>query len=110
MTDERRHDDRRTEDMRLAEAVSAANYANADHSHDEIIRLIEVLEGKAHLMPSGLVMREGGLISEVAALTKRLSNGGINVKLPVGAWVAIGVAIIAGLAQVAAAIVSTPAP
>lgn len=111
MDDERRDHDRRGEDVRLAEEIAELLRANGDfasrvHQHDEITLLIEALEGSPKRLPSGAIERQGGLIAEVAALTKKLSNGGINIKLPVGAWVAIVVAIIAGVFQVIAAIVT----
>lgn len=120
MTDERRQDDRRSEDVRLAEEIAELHalldaereharerYADADHGHREIYRLIEVLEGRATMMPSGRTMYEGGLINEVAQLTKKLSNGGIRIKIPVMAWAAIIAAIIAGLFNVWASVVGT---
>jgi hypothetical protein len=92
--------------MRLAEMLSemADGFAPRDHSHDEISRLIEVLEGKAAIMPSGLIVREGGLISEVSNLTSTMRNGGLRIKLPPAAWVAIFVAIVTGLFNVWAAV------
>ncbi len=120
MTDERRQDDRRSEDVRLAEEIAELHalleterqhakerFAGADHDHPEIYRLIRVLEGETVTMPSGRIHYEGGLISEVAQLTKKLSNGGIRIKVPVMGWVAIAAAIIAGLFNVWAALVSS---
>jgi hypothetical protein len=114
--------------MRLAEAVQelqssldariSLEWARANeihgglaprvHDHPEIALLINALEGTPRMMPSGTTIREGGLISEVAALTKKLSNGGINIRLPAAAWVAIVVAIITGIFNVWAAISQNP--
>lgn len=124
--EERRHDDRRSEDVRLAEAVSelqlhlderfALEWEKADKVHDgfatkesqahleqAITRLVAVLEGEQRIMPSGTVTRTGGLISEVENLTKKLSNGGIKIKIPPPVWAAVVVAIITGLFNVWAA-------
>lgn len=89
-----------------------AGFARLDHAHPEIGRLIEVLEGKETVMPSGRRIREGGLIAEVARLTPQvkqlthqLRGGSVKLKLPRSAWVAIVAAIIAGFAQVLSALV-----
>jgi hypothetical protein len=83
-TDDRRYEDRREEDVRLAAMLEelSHNFAPSDHSHKEINRLIEVLEGKPHYMPSGRTNYEGGLINEVAQLTESMRKGGLLVNLP----------------------------
>lgn len=116
MTDERRHEDRREEDVRLADELHALleaererngeHFAPIDHGHREIYRLIEVLEGKATMMPSGRTIYEGGLINEVAHLTKAMTNGGFKIKIPIMGWIAIIAAIIAGAFNVWAALVA----
>lgn len=116
---ERRSEDRRDDDVRLAEEVAELRtlleeerehngdrFAASDHGHREIYRLIEVLEGKATMMPSGRTLYEGGLISEVHELTKAMRNGGFKIKIPVMGWVAIVAAIIAGAFQVWSALVA----
>ena len=130
MPDERRHEDRRDEDVRLAEAINdlqgylderfTLEWEKADRIHAEfatkksqihleqaITRLVGVLEGEQKIMPSGLVTRTGGLIEEVANLTRKLSNGGIKIRIPTPVWVAIVVAIITGLFNVWAAVSTT---
>ena len=130
MPDERRIDDRRDEDVRLAEALGElqahldariasereraeaihAEFASKEvqaHLEQSITRLVAVLEGEQRIMPSGSVTRTGGLINEVAQLTKKLSNGGIKIKIPPAVWVAIVVAIITGAFNVWAAIASS---
>jgi len=128
MTDERRHEDRREEDVRLAEAVESfegvldarlaaewesaqsihENLAPKNHEHLEVTRLIDVLEGSPRKMPSGEIVREGGLIAEVSELNRSMRNGGVKIKVPPAVWVAIVVAIITGMFNVWAAFVSSP--
>lgn len=115
--EERRSEDRREEDVRLAEDVrkmlaeerkkNGERFAERDHVHQEVYRLIEVLEGKSTMMPSGRTVYEGGLISEVAQLSKAMANGGLRIKIPVMGWIAIIVAIIAGVFNVWAALVAS---
>jgi hypothetical protein len=83
-------------------------YAAGDHGHPEISRLIEVLEGVAVVMPSGVVVREGGLIHEVTQLNKQIGNGGVKIQVPPAVWVAIVVAVISGAFSVWAAIAGSP--
>ena len=87
------------------------------HLQEAIDQIIDILEGPAVPQPFGQpATRNDGLVDAVASvkdtqlvqgkditeIKERLGNGGIKLKLPVGAWVAIAVAIIAGMAQVIA--------
>jgi hypothetical protein len=83
----------------------------ADHEHAEISQIIDILEGPEIAQLGGPPIRNDGLVDKVNTITEKvagieekLGNGGIKVKLPGPAWVAIVVAIIAGLAQVIAAL------
>jgi len=88
MTD-RRDLERRIEDEALAGKVA---------------RIIDVLMGPLDELSNGRKTEEG-LVAKVEKIDSRLTNGGVKIRLPAAAWAAIGVAIIAGAAQVIAAIV-----
>jgi hypothetical protein len=117
MTDERRADDvyEAVEKMRsevTAEIARAAaihaELSPVGHSHEELGQIIDILEGPEVRQPFGQPStRTDGLVDQVESLKQlvagirdTLANGGIRVKLPVGAWVAILVAVIAAIAQV----------
>lgn len=70
-------------------------------------RLFDALLGQRVQKVDGSVVRdtEAGIEHKVDYVYQKVSNGGVRVKLPVGAWVAIVVAIIAGVFQVLAAFV-----
>lgn len=72
-------------------------------------RIMEALLGPQRLQMDGSRRRdsEQGMIYKVDFMYEKFSNGGMRVKLPVGAWIAILVAIIAGAAQVVAAFVTS---
>lgn len=91
----------------IAEEMLKAERVHADlasHKHPEIDRLINVLEGTPRVMPSGQIRYTGGLISEVEALAKAMTQSGVKVKLPPAAWAAIIVAIITGIFNIGAAL------
>lgn len=82
-----------------------------DHNHLELETQVEelataVMGPKQSTFAGGGRREEDGLVHKVEILVDKLSStgNGVRVSLPAGAWVAIIVAIIAGVAQVAAAI------
>ena len=95
MTDERRNGIRRSEDNNVALRIEKLE-ANQD-------RFLDVLLGAEDTW--GKRQTETGLVHKVDRIDKTLSNGGVRIKLPGAVWVAIGVAIIAGVFQVIAALV-----
>ncbi len=98
---ERRNGERRNDDQTLSAKLDAHI-----HDFDAFQERIDVgLLGTEDLQMDGTVVRTGGLVDQVQAIDERLANGGVRVKLPVTAWVAIIVAIVAGVAQVLAALV-----
>lgn len=69
--------------------------------------LADLLEGAPVRHFDNTVSREGGLIREIDAIRRQLNNGGVRVKLPIGAWVAIVVASIGGFATIISALISS---
>lgn len=134
MTDERRQEDRRGEDVRLAEEVAKLEdsiqsivsariseeweraeaihdqFSYKGHEHVEVTRLINILEGKPRQMPSGEIKREGGVLKELQTVTKAMSNGGVKIRIPSAVWWAIVVAIVTGLFNLVVALIASPAP
>ena len=53
----------------------------------------------------GSVERVGGVLQEIRDINKVIANGGVRIKLPVGVWAAITVAVISGVFTVAAAVI-----
>ena len=71
-----------------------------------LIEVLDALLGSRQRQMDGTERRtDDGLIARVDAIEHQLSNGGIRIRLPWPAWTAIWVAIIAGVAQVAAAVI-----
>ncbi len=70
-------------------------------------RILDVLMGSTYTEPDGTVIRRKseGLVAKVERIDTRLINGGVKVRLPVMAWVAIVVAVIGGGFQIAAALI-----
>ena len=103
-----------TELARAAEAH--AGLAPLEHGHPQIQetvdQIVDILEGPAVPQPFGQPsIRNDGLVDKVATITIKivaiedsLTNGGIRIRLPVAAWIAIGVAVITGIFQVVAAV------
>jgi len=67
--------------------------------------LIEILEGPEIRRLDGSTERTGGVLDDLSDIKHQLSNGGVRIKLPVGVWAAISVAIVSGLFTVVAAVV-----
>ena len=99
MTDERREEIRRSEDNNVALRIT-----QLEQGQD---RILDVLMGPEQLRMDGTKKRvkEDGLVNKVENTDNRLANGGIKIKLPIGAWFAIFIAVIAGLFQIGAALV-----
>ena len=97
---ERRGDDRRAEDIRMAEAFT--EFAPIEHGHDEIHQIIDILQGEESL--GGV--RKGGLADDVADVKATL-NGGIDATLSTAQKVAIAAAGIGGLASIISAWILT---
>ncbi len=95
MTDERK-EIRRSEDNDVALRI-----LKLEQNQD---RFLDVLLGPEDTW--GKRQTEKGLVHKVDRIDKTISNGGVRVKLPMGVWVAISVAIIAGVFQVVAALVA----
>lgn len=103
------------------EVAAHASLAPLNHAHpkleSDVAQIIDVLEGPEKPRPFGQPpTRDDGLVDAVAiiqatqvtqgrdisAIKETLGNGGIKIKIPPGAWVAIIVAIITGLFNIAA--------
>jgi hypothetical protein len=123
MTDppRRRNNDLEAADLypKMEEAIAGiarldAGLANHRHTQLEknVNQIIDVLEGAAvpqlfdqpAVRNDGLVDKVDTLVSDMATVKDALGNGGVKVRLPVGAWVAIVVAVVAGVSQIIAAI------
>lgn len=75
------------------------------NANEQWAELMDVLEGPQVKHLDGTVVRTGGVLDQINQIDKRLSNGGIKIKIPAGAWIAIVVAVIAGLFQIGTALV-----
>lgn len=103
-------------------ATIHASLAPIDHNHPQIQetvdQIVDILEGPEVKQPFGQpATRSDGLVDAVAQvqtvqtdlskgikeIKEGLANGGIKIRLPAAAWIAITIAIIAGVFQVAAA-------
>jgi len=68
-------------------------------------QLLHILEGPEIRHLDGSVERVGGVLQEIRDINKVIANGGVRIKLPVGVWAAITVAVISGVFTVAAAVI-----
>ena len=76
-------------------------------NNDELVAVLDALLGSTSRQMDGTVIRnDDGLLARVDRIERKLDNGGVRIKLPWPAWGAIWVAIIAGVAQVAAAAIA----
>ncbi len=83
-------------------ADAFTEFAPADHDHDEIGQIIDILQG-----PEGLGGgRKGGLADDMADVKETL-NGGVNATLSITQKVAIVAAGIGGLASIVSALILT---
>jgi hypothetical protein len=65
-----------------------------EHTHPEIGRIIDVLEGEEKIRLDGSTEREGGLVDAVDRISSQLQNG-IRYRLSGADWARIIVAVIA---------------
>jgi len=75
------------------------------HSNERWDQLLHILEGPTIRHLDGTVERIGGVLDEIRDIKTVLANGGVRIKLPVGVWAAITVAVISGVFTVAAAVI-----
>jgi len=68
-------------------------------------QLLHILEGPEIRRLDGSVERDGGVLKEVRDINAIIANGGVRIKLPVGVWGAIIVAVLSGIFTVVAAVV-----
>lgn len=95
MADDKRETVRRSEDNDVALRIETLETNQS--------KFLDVLLGPEDQW--GVRRNEDGLVHKVDRIDRTLRNGGVRIKLPVGVWVAISVAIIAGSFQVLAAVV-----
>jgi len=115
MTEDRREQDRRSDDLTLAQKLdshierfdtfvdvlstgrmklpSGKTMLETVEEHGEIqasqSRIYDVLMGPELLQPDGSLIRDTdqGLVAKVDRIDHTLTNGGVRVKLPPGLWV-----------------------
>jgi len=132
VTDERRNETRRSEDQTLTDKLDShiedfnelktvlltgefvlpsgitANEAVEEHAsiHETNGRILDVLMGPNQLQMDGTEHRDQslGLVAKVEQIDRRLVNGGLKVRLPVGLW-ALLVAITSSLAGIIIAMI-----
>jgi len=75
------------------------------HANERWDQLLHILEGPEIRHLDGSVERDGGVLKEVRDINAIIANGGVRIKLPVGVWAAITVAVISGLFTIAAAVI-----
>ena len=107
-TDERRDGNgRRVADqitVKLDEHIERFNEFET-HANERWDQLLHILEGPEIRHLDGTVERVGGVLNEVRDIKTVLANGGVKIKLPVGVWAAIVVAVVSGMFTVAAAVI-----
>lgn len=83
--DERRSDDRREEDMRLATALEefSVGFAGINHHHDQLDAIVDLIVGTEGDILTGVVPAKG-MAPKVDEMYQQFANGGMAVKLP--AW------------------------
>ncbi len=98
MVDDRRDSVRRQEDQDMAIRIDELEQGQE--------RLFSTLLGPNEQQLDGSLRRrkEQGMEFKVDAMYQAFTNGGVKIRLPAGAWVAIVVAIIGGVSTVAAAL------
>ncbi len=114
MTDERREETRRSEDQVIAQDIADLKELRVA-DNERLLKLEQVFYDTMLGPEDALGQRVGELgmkyrvdttSDKVDYMYEKFTNGGIRVQLPRGAWVAIVVAIIAGVFQVVAALAS----
>jgi hypothetical protein len=110
MTDERREDVRRSEDQSMTDRIETLE-ANQARFIDALLGPPKVGAVGVSYDVAGDVVRDKplGIEYKVEFLYKAAKNGGLRVRLPKGAWAAIIAAIVAGIFQIVAALVSSGA-
>ncbi len=67
--------------------------------------LLDILEGPEQRSLDGSVERSGGVLEDIGDIKHQLSNGGVKVRLPVGVWAALILAVVGGAFTIIAALV-----